>query len=159
MFSPGIDQPVAQVTVNGSLITSGTVQVLNRTESRLQCLASGSSPLVASWSTSVESANRDLVRDDDMTLSLTHEDEGIYICTVNNTRESHSYSLEVKVYGEYIPYTSRIYKCACSQILTSLAFTYLGKTLPHAHVLKHTACVAPAATQCCCTNIWYCGYI
>ena len=123
MFSPRIDPPVAQVTVNGSLISSGTVQLLNGTESRFQCLANGSSPLVASWSTSVESANRDLVRDDDMTLRLTHEDEGIYICTVNNTQEklSHQYRLDVKVYGEYISYASRIYKCAGSLILTSLA--------------------------------------
>ena len=79
MFSPGIDPPVAQVTVNGSLITSGNVQLLNGTESRFQRLASASSPLVASWSTSVESTIRDLVRGDDMTLRLTHEDEGIYI--------------------------------------------------------------------------------
>ena len=77
MFSSGIDQPVAQVTVNGSLITSGTVQLLNGTESRFECLASGFSPLVASWSTSIESVNRDLVRGDDMTLRLTHEDEDI----------------------------------------------------------------------------------
>ena len=137
--------PVAQVRVNGSLITGGTVQVLNGTESRLQCLASGSSPLVASWSTSVESANRDLVRGDGMTLRLTHEDEGIYICTANNTQEklSHSYSLEVKVYGDYISYTSRIYKCACSQIFTSLAFTYLGKNT--------TACSCVKAHCMCCS--------
>ena len=98
---PLVDPPVARVMVNGSRITSGVVQVLNGTVSRFQCLKSGSTPLMASWSTSIESVNIASVGDDIM-LQLTHEDEGTYTCSVNNTQEglSDQYRLNVLVYGE-----------------------------------------------------------
>ena len=99
--SPLVDPPVAQVKVNGSRITSRVVQVLNGTVSRFQCLKNGSTPLTASWSTSVESVDTASVGDD-MMLQLTHEEEGNYTCSVNNTQEglSDQYRLNVLVYGE-----------------------------------------------------------
>lgn len=99
-----IDPPLAQVKVNGSLISDGKVQVLNGTVSTFQCDAHGSPPITATWSTSVESINRDQLRRNPMMLQLTQDDEGSYTCIVNNTQErlSHSYSVDVKVYGEYI---------------------------------------------------------
>ena len=107
-LSPCIDPPFAKVRVNDSLISDGKVQVLNGTVSTFQCQARGSPPVVASWSTSVESINRDLLGGDDMVLKLTQDDEGIYTCIVNNTEEqlSHPYHLDVQVYGEYPAHTN-----------------------------------------------------
>ena len=115
-LSPCIDPPFAKVIVNSTPISDGKVQVLNGTVSTFQCQACGSPPVVASWSTSVESINRDLLGGNDMVLKLTQDDEGIYTCIVNNTHEnlSHPYHVEVQVYGECPAHTSEIVLFLCT---------------------------------------------
>ena len=100
-LSPCIDPPFAEIKVNGSLISDGKVHVLNGAVSTFECLARGSPPVNASWSTSVKSINRDLLGGDWMILQLAQDDEGNYTCIVNNTQESlsHPYHVDVRVYG------------------------------------------------------------
>ena len=100
------DPPVATAVLNPQVHScsgrrsGSTYSALNGTSHRFDCQSAGSPPLSSYWNIStLSNVNRTAT----FSTMLSHNDEGMYVCTVRNTAESDLEDTEevtVKVYGE-----------------------------------------------------------